>query len=314
MSDEKAFQELRHRLIRLYEDGKHAPALEMLEQASSTFPDRQSHLVFWRMCLLSLSNRPQDVLSLFKQGLDSGLWWSAWQFKDHDLDAVRDLPEFIRLVQISGEKAKRESAELKPTRAVLIPEGSPPPWPLLVALHGRSGDKDANLESWQVARERGWLVLSPQSTQRAMSSGSYCWDDPVQGMKDIVLHMEEAGQIYGIKRQQSIIGGFSQGGGMALYAALHGGIHVRGFIGVGTYWEDAKELQASTADAPGLRAYFVVGGKDRTLERTREIQAILKENDIPTAEEAHPDLSHEFPADFGASMDRAVHFILESRE
>jgi dienelactone hydrolase len=264
------------------------------------------------MCLLSLCGRPQDLLSLFQRGLDSGLWWAAGQFKDSDLDAVRDLPEFKRLVQVSDEKAQEAGAQIKPDRAVLIPDGSATPWPVLIALHGRSGNKSTQLQSWQAARERGWLVLSPQSTQ-LLFTGAYCLDDAARGMKDIAFHAGDIGQTYRIDPVEAVIGGFSQGGGMAIYAALSGQIHVRGFIGVATFWQNPEELQALAHNAKDVRGYFVIGEKDNTLERTRQIQAILKQNQIPYAEEVHPELAHEFPADFGASLDRALQFIREGQ-
>jgi predicted esterase len=312
MSSEQAFRELRQLLMQLYEQGKHASALEMLEQASDSFPDRQAHLLFWRMCLLSLCNRPQDVLALLQRGLDSGLWWAASQFKDSDLDRVRDLPEFQRLVQISDEKAQMARTQVKPERAVLVPDGSAPPWPMLIALHGRSGNKLTQLPSWQAAHERGWLVVSPQSTQ-PLFTDAYCWDDAAMGMKDILFQAGDIGQMYRIDPLQIVIGGFSQGGGMAIHAALCGQIPVRGFIGVATFWQEPQDLLAPAQTAKDVRGYFVIGENDDSLQRTRQIQAILKQNRIPYEEEVHPNLGHEFPADFGASLDRALQFILEGQ-
>ncbi len=308
MSAEKDFRDLRQQLMALYEQGHHAEALALLEEADDAFADRRSHLVFWRLCLLSLCDRPGDVMALFREGLDSGLWWSAAQFDDTDLDAVRNLHEFRLLVDLSDERCRLAQGQIQPDRAVLVPDSSPP-WPLLIALHGRSGNKATQIDEWQAARDRGWLVVSPQSTQ-AIFNGAYCWDDPATGVKDILFHRNEIMRDYDIDPTTALIGGFSQGGGMAAYAALSGSIPVRGFIGVATFWRDPGELGEQAQGSKDTRGYFVIGGRDNTLERTRQIQAGLRRHRIPFSEDLHPDLDHEFPDDFGTSFESALEFIL----
>jgi len=263
------------------------------------------------MCLLSLCNRPDDVMFVFQQGLDNGLWWGESQFQDSDLDAVRDLPEFKRLMAVSQENYEEERAHVKRDQAILLPE--PPAsgkYPLLIALHGRNGNKDSDLEYWEAARRRGWLVLSPQSTQ-PLFSGSYCWDNPTEGLTDLLFYYEQVSRKYQIDPQRVIIAGFSQGSGMAIYSALSGKFDVRGFIGIGTFIAESDWLIPLARQAQSVRGYFITGEKDHTLDMARAIQTILKENNIQFGEEVHSDLAHEFPADFGSSFDKAIKFILE---
>jgi len=306
--DKAAFQELTDGMMHLYTDGKYANALHLVEQNADRFPEESARTTFWQMCLLSMCGRPDDVLSLFRQGLDRGLWWAEDQFRDPDLDAVRDLPEFKRLVDESNQKCLEARKQIKADRAILLPDDTTKEMPLLIALHGRNGNKESHLERWEVACRRGWLVLSPQSIQ-PLYNGSYCWDDPAQSIKDILPHVEEIMRAYGVDRQRVILGGFSQGSGMAIYAALSGEIPARGFIGIGTFWRNPAELDALAKLGRDLRGYFVTGKKDYTLDRVREIQNILRANNIQFAEEVHADLGHEFPADFESSFDRAIEFI-----
>jgi predicted methyltransferase len=72
-----------------------------------------------------------------------------------------------------------------------------------------------------------------------------------------------------------------------------------------------ESFTALAVKAKGVRGYFVIGEKDHTLERAREIQSMLKEHDIPFIEEVHPDLGHEFPINFELSLERALEFIFE---
>lgn len=295
--------------MRLYEAGIFSEALDRVNSAAPNFPEHSARTTFWKMCLLSLEGRPDDALAAFRQGLADGLWWAESQFADADLDPLRELPEFKELVNESAQRWDKERKHTRRERTLLMPdEPHADVYPLLVVLHGRNGNKDSGLSQWEIAHRRGWLVLSPQSTQ-PLFSNSYCWDDPKQGIQDILFHFEDILRMYPIDRQRIIIGGFSQGSGMAIYAALSGKLPVRGFIANATWWPDVEALGALASNVKDVQGYFVTGEKDHTLERTREIQSMLKSHGIPFVEEVHPNLGHEFPSDFETSLGRALEFI-----
>lgn len=305
------FQGLTNEVERLYTAGKYAEALEVVEQNADHFPVQLARTTYWRMCLLSMSGRPNDMITVFRQGLDSGLWWAEQQFAvETDFDPVRELPEFKQLVAESERKCSEMQAQVKPDRTLLLPDNTSGEIPLLIALHGRNGNKDDNLEFWDVARRRGWLVLSPQSRQ-ALFEGAHCWDNSEQGLRDILYHVEEITQTHRIDPKRIVIGGFSQGSGMGIYTALRGKIGARGFIGIGTWWQNPADFAGQRQT---VRGYFVTGEKDHTLDRAREIQNVLNQNDIPFTEEVHAELGHAFPADFERAFDQAIDFIFKEHE
>jgi pimeloyl-ACP methyl ester carboxylesterase len=263
------------------------------------------------MCLLSLENRPEETFSVFQQGLDSGLWWYEELFADPDLNAVRDLTEFKRLTAISQERYNEARKQI--AREYTILEPAPPAsglYPLLMTLHGRNGNKDIDLGQWELARQCGWLILSCQSTQPVFE-GAYHWDNPAIGLDDLSYYYERIAQKYSLDSQRMIMAGFSQGSGMSIYTALKGPIPARGFIGIGTWWADPDEL---TGERSNVRGYFITGEKDHTLDRAREIQKVLRNNNVEFAEEIHAELGHEFSRDFGASFDKAIEFIFMEKE
>ena len=307
-----SFDELTDQMMKLYRESKYADALKIVEQNADRFPDQSARTTFWKMCLLSLCGRSNDVISVFQKGLDAGLWWADSQFRDTDLNAVRDLPEFKRLAAVSQEKYEEARTHIERDQTVLLPKVSAYSlYPLLIALHGGAGNKDSNLEYWEIARQKGWLVLSPQSTQ-PLYSGSYSWIEPEQALADLHFCVEQISKDHPIDQQYVVIAGFSQGSGMAIYAALSGMLKVRGFISIATYWADPESLTPlaqSASQTKAIRGYFVVGEKDQTLNKTRGIQKVLDENNIQFGEEVHPDLGHEFPSDFERSFDKAIDYI-----
>src|SRR5215207_906062 len=116
------FRELTDQMVALYHQKKFEEALQLIEQHLTSFPEQAARLTFWRMCFLSLAGRSEHVLSAFRQGLDSGLWWHEGLFSDPYLNAVRDLPEFKRLMAVSQEKYKEEQAQIERDYTLLQPE------------------------------------------------------------------------------------------------------------------------------------------------------------------------------------------------
>lgn len=303
-------RDLTNEVMKLYAGQKYFEALELVEQNADNFPDESTRITFWKMCLLSLCGRSDGAISVFRQGLDAGLWWSSIQLQDTDLDSVRDLPEFQRLAAISQEKYEQLREHIERDHAILLPDAPTfGKYPLLIATHGRNGNKNSHTEYWEIARQKGWLVLLAQSTQ-PLTSSSYCWDDSTQGLSDLLSYYEQVSEKYQIDPERIVIAGFSQGGGMAIHTALKGNIPARGFIGIGTWWANANEL----GNEKDVRGYFITGEKDPTLDRVREIQTVLKKNNVQFAEEVHTDLGHEFPADFENSFDKAIAFIFKEQE
>jgi predicted esterase len=312
--EQMTFQELTDELMRLYPQGRYEEAFTLVEQNADRFPAQSARTTFWKMCLLSLCGRAADTLSIFQRGLDSGLWWAESQFIDTDLDPIRDLPEFKRLVEVSRKKYEEARKHVERDQTILLPErSSSDPYPLLIALHGRNGNKESNLDNWKIASKKGWLVLSPQSTQ-PLFSGSFCWDDATQGVEDLLYYYKQISRQYQIDPQRIVIAGFSQGSGMAVYAALSGKVGAQGFIGVGTFMAEPALLTSFASHSQPVRGYFVTGEKDNTLEKAKAIQKILKEHQIQFAEEVHPDLGHEFPPDFEKSFDKSINFIFTEQE
>ena len=307
------FQALIDELFRLYPQGKYAEALAVVEQQADNFPEQSARTTFWKLCLLSLCGRADDTISVFRQGLDAGLWWRNDVFNDSDLNAVRDLPAFQRLMDESQVKYEAARTQMERDYAVLMPEEPSGNYPMLVALHGRNGNKESNIREWETARRKGWLVLLAQSTQ-PLFPGSYCWDDPAQGLSDLLFYYKNVSSKNPVDRQRIVLAGFSQGSGMAIHTTLSGGIAAHGFISIASWWHKPASLFPQTEAAKRVRGYFITGEKDHTFDTAREIQKVLKANNIRFDEETHTDLAHEFPTDFEKSFDRAIDFIFKERE
>lgn len=309
MSAEKDFEKITKDMMAAYHAGDYTRALELAEQASVDFPEHINRTSFWRICLLSRLNRTDESLQLLATALNEGFWWSRTYFQDEDLDAVRELPEFQRLVEASHQRHMEALEEHSPQRFVVEPNAkAPKPYPLLVALHGRSHNGKSELGFWRIANELGWLVVSLQSSQPC-TVDSFCWDDLTKAEQEVLDHLEAIRSEYPIDESRIVFGGFSQGAGLAILSSLHEQIPAAGFIGIGTWAPEVAPIVERAQKKSSIRGYFVIGEQDHTLERTGEIQAVLTEAGLALTSETHPDLGHEFPSDYGKTLRKALSFI-----
>lgn len=307
---EREFDHATREMFHLYEQGHYAAALEFTEQLSEQYPHKATRTVFWRVCLLCRVGRVDEALLLLTRALDEGFWWTAAQFEDADLEPLFELPEFDALVQTSSQRHLNAMKTTSPDRIVLAPDApAAKPYPLLIGIHGRHGNMNSDLDVWDAFRRHGWLVLSPQSSL-PLSMDTYCWDNRERAEQEIVAHFEAVCREYPVDKSRVIIGGFSQGAGLSVYLATGGRVPVCGFIPVACWWPDVESIDERARSAKDLRGYFITGDQDNTLERGREIQAVLKKNGIPFESELHPGLAHEFPKEIEQSLERALAFIL----
>ena len=252
MKNNMSLRELTDKMMSLYTDRRYSDAFKLVEENAEYFPEELTRTTFWKMCLLSLCGRVDDVMSVFQLGLDEGLWWAESQFRDTDLDTVRNLPEFKRLMAVSQKKYEEARKHIERDQTILLPDtlvsGR---YPLILAVHGRNGNKDSHMEYWDVARRKGWLVLSVQSTQ-LLSSSTYCWDEPEQRLADILFNIEKISKEYSIDTQRVVVAGFSQGSGMSIYSVMSGKIKACGFIGVATFFAEPNLLIPRAKQANSL--------------------------------------------------------------
>jgi poly(3-hydroxybutyrate) depolymerase len=222
------------------------------------------------------------------------------------------LPEFERLVAVSERGHAAAQASARPVMLVREPAaGDAGPYPLLIALHGQGGTAEADLESWQKACSQGWLVAALQSAQLAWP-GAYAWDDRDKAQEQVLSQFEGLCALYRVDRSRVVVGGYSQGGALAIRLTLNGSLPARGFLSVVPGMIDQElltEWAAARRDHP-LRGYIVAGGKDPRYGFFKQACETLPQNDIPCQMEDHPEMGHEFPPDFEKTLENALKYLL----
>ncbi len=298
----------------LYQSGAYAEALDLVTRHETLFP-RRGRFYNWKMCMAARVNDIPLALQTLQEAVDAGLWFSHASLReDEDLDSLQGLPEFERLAAICEERYAAAVAQATPQLLIAEPEHASPPYPLLVALHGNNSNSETSVDSWRSAANRGWLLTLPQSSQLGDFDG-YVWNDRERATAEVRQHDATTRREYAIDPARLVIGGFSMGGGLAVWLAVSGAIEARGFIAVGPYLEDVGLLRPLLKARPDrkLRGYIVVGDQDDPCYRiSQEIAALLQAHDIACELEVYPNLGHVFPPSFEESLAKGLDFILRN--
>ena len=156
----------------------------------------------------------------------------------------------------------------------------------------------------------------PQSSQ-LIGPGECIWDNREQGSREVREHLAALTRTYAIDQERVILGGFSMGGSLAIWLALHQSIKTRGFLVLGPSLT-ASEFEIlttllDTQTSAGLRGYIVVGEEDSwSLETSRKIAALLHAHDVPCKVEILPGLDHSYPPHFVKCVEEGLAFVEQS--
>jgi len=311
MSQFTTLHDLFEAILQLHSRKEYAAALALVEREAPNFPDSVAQTTFWRMCFTSLLGRTDEAIALLRGALDAGHWYAEAQLRgDRDLASLQGHPEFEALVKINAARVAEAQAKVKP-HIVVIEPGTPPPHPLLVALHGNNSNADLTSAYYQAVAAAGWLVALPQSTQVG-GQDRYVWNDRAWAAREVTEHVAALGGQYPLDESRAVISGFSMGGQVACWLALTGALPVQGMIGVATYLPALEELRPhiEASAERGLRACLIIGDADSTCyEGTLALHALLQAWGVPSMLKVYPGLAHLYPPDFDRVLVEALGFV-----
>jgi len=309
----RPFEDIRNEMIQLYTQGDYRKVLDILERESPHYPDEAWDTYYFRLCMAALLDDSTKALGYLKEALGQGYWYPVNMLReDTDLKSLQGLPEYEQLIGRSRQRGEEEQARAVPTRLTLKPERLETPPPLLIALHGNGRNAENTAPYWRPATENGCAVVLPQSSQVG-GHEAFVWNDRAWGIREVRRHAAEAASELNADPARMFIGGFSMGGGLAVWMALTGEVDVQGFISVGPYLADIGELRRTLAERkpPRLRGYIVIGDADNhCYEVSQGIATLMKEHGLECEVEVHPGMGHVYPENFDESLRKATRFIL----
>ena len=168
-------------------------------------------------------------------------------------------------------------------------------------------------KEWETAVQHGWLVGLPQSSQMR-EQNVYTWDDWEWSIEEIRQQYSTLCTEYPVDCQQTVLAGFSMGGGLATSLALSGKIKPKGLILIAPFLNDADNMISylKTRAKDDLRAYIIATEHDTYCRDIgQRLAELLPQYGIPCKFEVYPDLEHSFPPAFAQKLPQALDFVMK---
>lgn len=303
-----SFHDLSRQVNQLYDAAAYTQALNLVELEQAAFPEHADQIAYWLLCLHAVVGNRAQALRVFHETLDQGGWFAPVLLEqDTDLVALRPLPDFQAMMEVCRQRLARVKDHARPSLLVKQPQQGALALPLLIALHGNEGNGRDTLEEWSEIATQGWLLGVPTSSQ-IVGPNEFIWDEREAGINEVRAHLATLSGDYAVDPERVVLGGFSMGGGLAIWMAFKQSIKTRGFIALGAYLSP-EELEAlpgllEQLQSRSMRGSLLVGAEDTEhVKVARTIVEVMHAHDLPCELEILPGFTHVYPPDF---IERAV--------
>jgi phospholipase/carboxylesterase len=173
-------------------------------------------------------------------------------------------------------------------------------WPLVVAMHGGSGNGGAFLWSWvREARTRGFIVIAPTAQGQTWSLMEPEIDGP-----NIDHMVDQVGHDWNLDPARQLLTGMSDGGTFTYVLGLRGDCHFTHLAPVAAVFHPMMMAMADSARVRGLPVHIVHGTQDWMFppEIAQGAERTLKEAGAAVIYREIADLSHTYPRDENARI------------
>ncbi|MBF6593136.1 MAG: hypothetical protein IVW51_01655 [Thermaceae bacterium] len=305
------FLQLQQQVFALYGEKKYAQALEVIQQALPQTPDYAARLTDWQACLLCLQGQPDQALKVLQGGLEQGLWFSRNRLTgDPDLAAIQERPELKAILEESERRKQAAQAQIQPKLRVFAPKYFDEKTPLLMAFHMKGANLEDTVPHWLSAVDRGVFLALLQSGQLE-GPNEYCWDNFAQAEQEAKSAFAVLKTQHPFNPDYVVLGGASQGAGLALRLALQQTIPAKGFIAVvGAPNPEAFLPHFESAVQKGVKGVFITGDQDRAKPLLENVYEQLHSRGLECRLEVIPNLGHDYPVDMPERLERALRFII----
>jgi phospholipase/carboxylesterase len=181
-------------------------------------------------------------------------------------------------------------------------------WPLVVAMHGGSGNGGAFLWSWlREARSRGVILIAPTAR-----GSTWSLMQPEIDGENIDQMLDEVGSRYTIDPAHKLLTGMSDGGTFTYVLALRGPCRFTHLAPVSAAFHPIMMSWGDPGRVKGVPIHITHGAQDWMFpaETAAMAQHVLAEAGAKATYREVADLSHTYPRDENATM---LDWFMETR-
>lgn len=308
------FRDLDRQFTNFYSAKEYQQAFELLEREYLNFPEQKRQITYLRICMHARLDKQTKALQIFREALEQGYWLPPqWMTDGPSLVSLQSIPEFQEMVEVCHQRLAELQGNVQPDLLIEQPAEQATEMPLLIALHGNGSNANETLQEWSKVTTQDWMLAVPQSSQ-IVGLDAYAWDNRDLATSEIREHLTKIASDYTIDPERLVLGGFSMGGGQAIWMALRQLVKARGFVVLGPYLNE-DELKAladllETRKPASLRGYILVGDEDHEcLDVSRKVVEMMSVHSIACELEVRPGLDHAYPDDFVEAVSKGLAFV-----
>jgi len=269
------------------------PEGQLLEEIEFNEGIREGTFTWWH------ENGKKAMEGQFKNNKRTGTWIS--RDKQGKRFTQREYKDG-EVVAEDKELNARSLANTKATYEIMTPRDYSPEkkYPLVLVLHGGYGSILHDKKFWKAEQlqelEEDYFFAFLQSSQ-AFEMNCFNWNNIETARKDIEQLYHKIIKEYPIDTKQVIIVGMSQGGQVAIDAAINNIIPVRGFLACCPSKPETLNKEAvKQAVQRGVRGTILAGERDiALLPEAKEINALFKEMNLEHRFIVIPGMGHSVP-------------------
>ncbi len=274
-------------------------------------------LRFNYLCLAMRLDRQQLALDWLEDSFNTDHWFSVWFLRRSPyLQPLFNLPRFEKCLQVLEEKEVSYWREGRMKPVTLTPPHGQSPYPLIVGLHGNGFNTLDAAQQWACAPQQGWLATFPLAPH-LIHCGKHWWDHHDENVPHVLSHVHSIREQFPIAEDRLLWSGFSKGGEVAMYMALHGFLNSKVFLTIGAggylHGEPKQWRPIIEAASPEVRGVMMYSSYD--LERSSDvgkvILSMLADRGIAYQFIEYEAEGHVFPDDFEQRFQKAVAFLFE---
>ncbi|MFI5001363.1 MAG: phospholipase [Reyranellales bacterium] len=212
------------------------------------------------------------------------------------LAAVDPVREGVGTMHVGGPPGTRGAFSL------YVPEyyDAARAWPLVVALHGGSGNGGAFLWSWlREARTRGFVVIAPTAI-----GPTWSLMEPEIDKTNIDRMVDEVGEQWNIDPTRQLLTGMSDGGTFTYVIGLRGDCRFTHLAPIAASFHPMLMAMADAGRVSGLPVHIVHGAQDWMFppEMAQSARDALAQAGAAAVYREIADLSHTYPRDENAAI------------
>lgn len=304
LEDRLRYRGLQRKSLELYNVEKYEEAMKIDKELVREFPELKTAIYYSLIAASSKLMEYQLSCDYLQEILDEGGWYSELILRQSpSLVPLQGNPQFENLAELSISRSKQFSGNENIT---IIPDHLDPPFPFLLSLHGGGGFIHDEYQHWKSIVDQGYILGIPLSPNRFWSGldGAY-WPDYESSLKIIKDYIADINRKKIIDFERLVLGGFSQGGGIALQMAISGDIPACGFMvvspGGGDLIDDLSKWQSIIDRSANekLSGVIIRGTEDLAIPRDKlyDLQNMLNDSGIICKFIEYPGLGHWYPND-----------------